>query len=184
MAAHVLYGDSFLVSQALRGLEAENGAADLLEANTHRLAGAQVKPAELLSICLALPFMDSCRLVVIDGLLALSSSQTIFDAPPSEISVMPEHGVKASLIQIGQTRIEILEALDPGNPVGRFIQNKGEGLHHLALNVSGLQDKLNLLNAKGLQLIDKEPREGLSGSVAFLHPRSVFGVLTELVEND
>ena len=76
MAAHLLYGDSFLVSQALRALEAENGAADLLEANTHRLAAAQVKPAELLSICLALPFMDSCRLVVIDGLLALGERQS------------------------------------------------------------------------------------------------------------
>ncbi len=76
MPAHVLYGDSFLVSRALRDLEAENGAADLLEANTHRLAGAQVKPAELLSICLALPFMDSCRLVVIDGLLALGERQS------------------------------------------------------------------------------------------------------------
>ena len=76
MAAHLLYGDSFLVSQALRGLEADNGAADLLEANTHRLAGAQVKPAELLSVCLALPFMDSCRLVVIDGLLALGERQS------------------------------------------------------------------------------------------------------------
>ena len=76
MPAHVLYGESFLVSQALRGLEAESGAADLLEANTHRLAGAQVKPAELLSICLALPFMDSCRMVVIDGLLTLSERQS------------------------------------------------------------------------------------------------------------
>ena len=76
MAAHLLYGDSFLVSQALRDLEAESGAAGLLEANTHRLAGAQVKPAELLSICLALPFMDSCRLVVVDGLLALGERQS------------------------------------------------------------------------------------------------------------
>jgi len=75
LAAHLLYGDSFLVSQALSDLAAENGAADLLEANTHRLAGAQVKPAELLSVCLALPFMDSCRLVVIDGLLALGERQ-------------------------------------------------------------------------------------------------------------
>ena len=76
MSAHLLYGDSFLVSRALKGLEAESGAAGLLEANTHRLAGAQVKPAELLSICLALPFMDSCRLVVIDGLLALAERQS------------------------------------------------------------------------------------------------------------
>ena len=127
--------------------------------------------------------IDHVAIAVKDIAAALEFFQTVFDAPPSEISVMPEHGVKASLIQIGQTRIEILEALDPGNPVGRFVQNKGEGLHHLALNVSGLQDKLNFLNARGLQLIDKEPREGLSGSVAFIHPRSVFGVLTELVES-
>ena len=128
--------------------------------------------------------IDHVAIAVKDINAALEFFQTIFDAPPSEISVMPEHGVKASLIQIGQTRIEILEALDPGNSVGRFVQSKGEGLHHLALNVSGLQDKLNFLNARGLQLIDKEPREGLSGSVAFVHPRSVFGVLTELVENN
>ena len=127
--------------------------------------------------------IDHVAIAVKDINAALEFFQTVLDAPPSEISVMPEHGVKASLIQIGQTRIEILEALDPGNPVGRFVQNKGEGLHHLALNVSGLQDKLNFLNARGLQLIDKEPREGLSGSVAFIHPRSVFGVLTELVES-
>lgn len=76
MPAHLLYGDSFLVSQALRDLETESGAANLLEANTHRLAGAQVKPAELLSVCLALPFMDPCRMVVIEGLLALGERQS------------------------------------------------------------------------------------------------------------
>ena len=128
--------------------------------------------------------IDHVAIAVKDISAVLEFFRTIFDSPPSEIAVMPEHGVKASLIQIGQTRIEILEALDSANPVGRFVQNKGEGLHHIALNVSGLQDKLNLLNTLGLQLIDKEPREGLSGSVAFIHPRSMFGVLIELVENN
>ena len=140
-------------------------------------------PKEMNEVC-TVNHIDHVAIAVKDIAAALEFFQRMFDAPPSEISVMPEHGVKASLIQIGQTRIEILEALDPDNPVGRFVQNKGEGLHHLALNVSGLQDKLNFLNAQGLQLIDKEPREGLSGSVAFVHPRSVFGVLTELVENN
>ena len=140
-------------------------------------------PENMNEVC-TVNHIDHVAIAVKDINAALEFFQTIFDAPPSEISVMPEHGVKASLIQIGQTRIEILEALDPGNPVGRFVENKGEGLHHLALNVSGLQDKLNFLDAQGLQLIDKEPREGLSGGVAFVHPRSVFGVLTELVENN
>ena len=76
MAAHLIYGDSFLVSQALRDLETEKGATGLLEANTHRLAGAQVKLPELLSVCLALPFMDSCRLIVVDGLLTLGERQS------------------------------------------------------------------------------------------------------------
>ena len=140
-------------------------------------------PESMTEVC-TVNHIDHVAIAVKDINAALEFFHTIFDAPPSEISVMPEHGVKASLIQIGQTRIEILEALDPDNPVGRFVQNKGEGLHHLALNVSGLQDKLDFLIAQGLHLMDKEPREGLSGSVAFVHPRSVFGVLTELVENN
>ena len=139
-------------------------------------------PENMNGVC-TVNHIDHVAIAVKDINAALEFFQTVFDAPPSEVSVMPGHGVKASLIQIGQTRIELLEALDPDNPVGRFVQNKGEGLHHLALNVSGLQDKLDFLSARGLQLIDKEPREGLSGSVAFVHPRSVFGVLTELVES-
>ena len=97
-------------------------------------------PEKMNEVC-TVNHIDHVAIAVRDINAALEFFQTIFGAPPSEISVMPEHGVKASLIQIGQTRIEILEALDPDNPVGRFVQNKGEGLHHLALNVSGLQDK-------------------------------------------
>ena len=85
---------------------------------------------------------------------------------------------------VGQTRLELLEPLSSDTPVGRFIENRGEGIHHLAFNVSGLAGKLRALEAEGVQLVDREPREGLSGSIAFIHPRSVFGVLTELVENE
>ena len=111
---------------------------------------------------------------VFDGIFGISSP---------EVSYLPEHGVKAVLVQLGQTRIEVLEPLDPENSIGRFINTKGEGLHHLALNVDNLQDRLNYLKDNGFDLIDTIPREGLSGNVAFIHPRSVFGVLTELVEN-
>ena len=71
----------------------------------------------------------------------------------------------------------------PDTPIGRFIESRGEGLHHLALNVSDLDGKLRILENRGLQLVDREPREGLSGRIAFVPPRSVFGVLTELVES-
>ena len=76
MPVHVLYGDSFLVRQSLQQLEAETGAQELLEANTHRLAGAQLKPPELLSICNALPFMDTMRLVLVDGLPSSMESRS------------------------------------------------------------------------------------------------------------
>jgi len=91
--------------------------------------------------------------------------------------------VRAALIQVGQTRLELLQPLADDTPVGRFIQRRGEGLHHLAFNVSDLSSKLTILEGGGLQLIDRQPREGLSGTIAFVHPRSVFGILTELVES-
>ena len=87
------------------------------------------------------------------------------------------------MIQVGETRLELLEPLTEDSPVGRFVQRRGEGLHHLAFNVSNVAEKLRALASRDIQLIDKEPREGLSGTIAFIHPGSVFGVLTELVEN-
>ena len=114
---------------------------------------------------------------------ALELFQTVFGAPPSEIIVLADQGVRGTLIQVGQTRLELLEPLGPDTPIGRFIESRGEGLHHLAFNVSDLPAKLKMLDSQGFRLIDHEPREGLSGDIAFIHPRSVFGILTELVES-
>ena len=127
--------------------------------------------------------IDHVAIAVNDIYTTLKVFNEVFGLLGPEVSHLPEHGVKAVLIQLGQTRIEILEPLDPANSVGRFIETKGEGLHHIALNVTNLQDKLDYLNDNGFDLIDTTPREGLSGNVAFIHPRSLFGVLTELVEN-
>ena len=96
---------------------------------------------------------------------------------------MDDQGVRACLIEVGQTRLELLEPLSAESAVGRFIERRGEGLHHLALNVDDIGAKLKILAANDLSLIDSEPRHGLSGTIGFVHPRSVFGVLTELVEN-
>ena len=126
--------------------------------------------------------IDHVAIAVKDIYATIRVFDEVFGISAPEISHLPEHGVKAVLIQSGQTRIEILEPLDPDNSVGRFIKTKGEGLHHIALNVDNLQDKLDYLKNNGFDLIDTIPREGLSRNVAFIHPRSVFGVLTELVE--
>ncbi len=128
-------------------------------------------------------YIDHIGVAVKDIRAALEFFQQMFGAPPSAIEELPDQGVRATLIQMGQTRLELLEPLTEDAPVGRFIQRRGEGLHHLAFNVTDLPGKLKILENQGLQLVDREPREGLSGSIAFIHPSSVFGILTELVES-
>ena len=128
-------------------------------------------------------YIDHVGVAVEDIDAALDFFQQVFGAPPAQVEELPDQGVRATLIQVGQTRLELLEPMSPDSAVGRFIQSRGQGLHHLALNVSGIQDKLDELDRRGLRLVDKEPRHGLSGNIAFVHPSSVFGVLTELVES-
>ncbi len=127
--------------------------------------------------------IDHVGVAVKDIRAALEFFQRVFGVPPSEVAELAGQGVRATLIQVGQTRLELLEPLSENSAVGRFIARRGEGLPHLAFNVGDLPGKLRILEAQGLELVDRQPREGLSGSVAFIHPRSVFGVLTELVES-
>jgi methylmalonyl-CoA/ethylmalonyl-CoA epimerase len=115
---------------------------------------------------------------------ALAFFRKVFDVPDVEIELMEDQGVRATLIEVGQTRLELLEPTGPESGVGRFIERRGEGLHHLAFNVTDISGKLQTLQTLGVDLIDQTPREGLSGTIAFVHPRSVFGILTELVESN
>jgi len=99
------------------------------------------------------------------------------------IEEVKEQKVRTAFFMLGQTKIELLESTDPGGPVGRFIEKKGEGIHHIAFAVKKLEKQLKKAEANGIQLIDKEPRMGAEGlNIAFLHPTSTFGVLTELCE--
>ena len=128
-------------------------------------------------------YIDHIGLAVKDINAALELFQQVFGAPLAEAVEFADQGVRGALVEVGQTRLELLEPLAEDTAVGRFIQRRGEGLHHLALNVSDISGKLKILEARGFRLVDHEPRPGLSGIVAFIHPSSVFGVLTELVEN-
>ena len=134
-----------------------------------------------MQIC-SVNYIDHVGLAVKDIQAALELFQDIFGISQPEIKNLPDQGVRATLVPVGQTRLELLEPLTTDSPVGRFIASRGEGMHHLAFNVSDLPSKLLALEAKGVKLVDKEPREGLSGRIAFIHPQSVLGVLTELVE--
>ena len=99
------------------------------------------------------------------------------------IEEVTDQKVKTAFFMVGQTKIELLESTDPEGPIGKFIEKRGEGVHHLAFNVPGLSDALNEIDENGIQLIDKTPRKGAEGmNIAFLHPKSTFGVLTEFCE--
>ncbi|HIN37884.1 MAG TPA: methylmalonyl-CoA epimerase [Dehalococcoidia bacterium] len=129
-------------------------------------------------------YIDHVGVAVKDIEAALAFFKKVFDVPDAEIVLMEDQGVRATLIEVGQTRLELLEPTGPESGVGRFIERRGEGLHHLAFNVTDISGKLQTLQTLGVDLIDQTPREGLSGTIAFVHPRSVFGILTELVESN
>jgi len=100
------------------------------------------------------------------------------------IEEVAEQKVKVAFFMIGEVKIELLESTDPEGPVGKFIAAKGEGIHHVAFAAEGLQGALDTLEERGVRLIDKTPRTGAEGlNIAFLHPKSTFGVLTELCED-
>ena len=108
----------------------------------------------------------------------------ILDIGNVEIEDIPDQQVKAALVRVGGSQLEFIQPTDPGGGVARFIERRGEGLHHICFEVENLQQKLDMLAAKGVGLIDKSPRQGASGMIAFLHPRSTRGVLIELVDQD
>jgi len=97
------------------------------------------------------------------------------------IEEVPDQKVRTAFFRIGETKIELLESTDPDGPLGKFIEKRGEGIHHIALAVEDVKAALNEMEGKGVQLIDKQPRKGAEGlSIGFLHPKSTFSVLTEL----
>jgi methylmalonyl-CoA/ethylmalonyl-CoA epimerase len=100
-----------------------------------------------------------------------------------KIEEVPDQKVRTAFLKIGETKIELLESTDPEGPVGKFIEKKGEGVHHIAFAVKNIEEHIKEAESKGIKLIDSVPRKGAEGmSIAFLHPRSTFGVLTEFCE--
>jgi methylmalonyl-CoA/ethylmalonyl-CoA epimerase len=100
------------------------------------------------------------------------------------IEEVKDQKVKTAFFMVGQTKIELLESTDSEGPIGKFIEKRGEGVHHIAYAVEGLEDALVHMESKGVRLIDQQPRKGAEGlHIAFLHPKSTGGVLTELCED-
>ena len=101
----------------------------------------------------------------------------------SGTEVIEDQKVKVAFFEVGDTRIELLEATSEDSPIAKFIEKKGQGVHHLAYQVDNCKLALTTMGEKGLRLIDTAPRTGAGGhKIAFLHPKSTFGILTELTE--
>jgi methylmalonyl-CoA/ethylmalonyl-CoA epimerase len=114
---------------------------------------------------------------------AISFYENVFGLKCYRVEEVPEQKVRTAFFRVGQTKIELLESTDPEGPVGKFLEKRGEGIHHIAFAVTGLEEKLKFAERSGVKLIDLKPRPGAEGlQIAFLHPESTFGVLTELCE--
>lgn len=99
------------------------------------------------------------------------------------VEEIQDQQVRVAMLRIGESSIELLASTAPGSAVAKFLERRGEGIHHIAYEVEGLEQTLGRLEEQGVDLIDKKPRSGAHGKrIAFLHPRSTGGVLTELCE--
>lgn len=115
---------------------------------------------------------------------AIETYGRLFGAELEHRDTVSEQGVEAAAVRVGDSRIELLAATEADTPVGRFLERRGPGMHHVAYEVDDLERELAALGEQGVELIDHEPRPGLYGlRVAFVHPDAADGVLAELVSD-
>jgi methylmalonyl-CoA/ethylmalonyl-CoA epimerase len=101
-----------------------------------------------------------------------------------KIEEVVDQKVKTAFFKIGDTKIELLESTDPEGPVGKFIEKKGEGIHHIAFAVDDINNAISYMKSKDVRMVDEKSRKGADGmDIAFLHPKSTIGVLTEICED-
>jgi methylmalonyl-CoA epimerase len=127
--------------------------------------------------------VDHIGVAVEDLDAAIALHEEAYGMAVAHREVVEEQGVEAVLLDVGENHVELLRPLNAETPVGRFLSKRGPGLHHVAYQVTDVQATLDTLRDRGLRLIDEAPRTGIRGSrVAFLHPESSGGVLTEIVQ--
>jgi methylmalonyl-CoA/ethylmalonyl-CoA epimerase len=113
---------------------------------------------------------------------AVATYERLFGARVEHRETVPDQGVEAASLRVGEDRVELLASLGDETPVGRFLSKRGPGMHHVAFEVEDVGEAIDELAAEGAELIDERPRRGLFGlEVAFVHPDAVHGVLAEIV---
>lgn len=134
-----------------------------------------MKPTHIEHIGIAVKSIEDC----------LPYYEKVLGLPCYSVEEVADQKVKTAFFMVGQTKIELLEATSEESTIAKFIEKKGEGVHHIAFAVENLSEALSEVEQQGVRLIDKEPRKGAEGlNIAFLHPKSTCGVLTELCEKN
>ncbi len=107
--------------------------------------------------------------------------ENVFGLKCYAVEEVKDQKVKTAFFQVGETKIELLDSTEPGGPISKFIEKKGEGIHHIAFKTKDISSSLKELEEKNIRLIDEHPRKGAEGlNIAFLHPKAANGVLIEL----
>lgn len=127
--------------------------------------------------------IDHVGIAVADLEAAVERYRTTLGLEPAHRERMDDQGVEEVLFEVGSSFVQLLGALGPNTPVGRFLEKHGEGIHHVGYRVESVVEALEKLRAGGVRLIDETPRRGSRGTtIAFVHPRDMGGVLVELVQ--
>lgn len=128
--------------------------------------------------------IDHIAIVVENLNTALAVYRDALGMTVTDVREMPEQDVKMAFLPTGDSEIELLEPLSADSGIGKYLAKRGEGLHHVCLEVDDIDATLADLKAKGSQLIDETPKRGAYGRIAFIHPKGAHGVLVELVQRD
>ncbi len=126
--------------------------------------------------------IDHVAIVVNDIEAALRIYRDALGLTLDHVETIPEQDVKIAFLPAGDSEIELLEPIHPDSGVAKFLAKRGEGMHHICLEVDDIEAALEALEASGVDLIDRTPRRGAHGRVAFIHPKGAHGVLIELLE--
>jgi len=112
----------------------------------------------------------------------LKTFENLLGHKAAQVKEVPDQKIKAALIHVGDVEIELIQPTDPGTGVAKFLETRGEGVHHISFEVDDVDKELQAMPAKGVETIDKKGRPGLAGKIGFLHPKSAKGVLIELAQ--
>jgi len=126
--------------------------------------------------------VDHVAIAVKDLDEAIKTYENLLGIKPSHIEEVPDQGIKAALLVIGDMEIELIQPIKSDTGVAKFLESKGEGIHHICFEVDDVDKDLESLAGRGVQLIDKQGRKGLAGKIGFVHPKSTKGVLIELAQ--